>query len=244
MAAVSDPDDSLLFVDSLREYVLEPLIAAESMAAREHTELTAERDAFAALRERVEAVEPVQTVTTQSPSWSMSSSGSTACAEVRTAYRETVMTVDHYDEVYDEPLLQNVTAELSPDIGGALDPESGVQFSPQVKRLVLASVEDCVERRTALCEVVERELDALADQKRALIDLLDELDGCTIPEWYGESFDAELTAVMSARQRHLQHGLQQFEGTEFCSYLYGDEGWTHPVLTAVARLREAVVTDE
>lgn len=121
----------------------------------ERAEVAAERDAFAAFAERVEAC--------PTPSPSSVASGSVPravttrsddapdhAARLRRAYRETVMAVDHYDVVYDEPLVVNAAAELGPDAATVLD--GGVPISSACKRTLHAAATRPYGARAVRCD--------------------------------------------------------------------------------------------
>lgn len=236
MATVLGADGPRPLVESLRQYVLEPVRAAESLAATERREVAAERAAFERFRETVEQVEPVSQSGDPRP-LATGPNGRTG-ATVRAGYRETVMAVDHYESVYDEPMGENMASELGNDIACALHPDSSVAFTTPVKRRVLASVADCVEERDALESAVAAECDSLAASRDDVQEVVGPLDGGVVPDWYRDRFREALDDVAARRQEYLR-GITRFDGHEFCGYLYADRPWRFPVLTAVARLREA-----
>lgn len=82
-----------------------------------------------------------------------------AIGEIREQYRETVMSVPGYDDVYDEELTENVAAEFNEELATVLD--DGVQFTrPLQELLVRQSSNSALER--------ERHLEALAVERRSV----------------------------------------------------------------------------
>jgi len=113
--------------ESLQYYVLEPVTTAESVLDQEYKEVAAERRAFEQFQGRVAAVETVSDVSaapaTRVPLYANRS-------RVRCAFRETVMSGDHYDEVYGESLVKHAAAELSDEIAAGLRGDAHLQFTP------------------------------------------------------------------------------------------------------------------
>jgi len=229
-------------VRSLQTHVLEPLSEAESTAEVEYEEITAEGQAFSRFRDRVVGIE---TTTCTDPVDSLHSNvvtRSQAISRVRSVFCETVMNVDHYDEIYDETLEEFVAAEFSADIAAGLDPTSNTIFTELYKTTLLAAVEDGIAMRQTVREQLERELESIERCRMALVDLLKPLDGPNIPTWYQTDFNDELDQIARTRQESIQQGvpLSRADGHDLCQYLYQDHRWTYPVLTAITRFDTAV----
>lgn len=138
MADVDREPHPMQFLDTLRQHVLRPIITAERIVSRERTEVTAERDAFASFADRVTSLDPVPwrqeerlqrvLVNADPPNEKLE--------RVRTAYRETVMSVDHYDTVYGEPMSEHVAAECGPDLAAGICAERTAAFTPAYKTAI------------------------------------------------------------------------------------------------------------
>ena len=227
------------YQQSVREHVREPLGTALEHVQREQAEIDAERAAFEHFAERVATIAPV--VTTDGPQLLARDHEREKRAAVREAYEETVMAVDHYDDVYGEPLLVNVAGELSAEIAEGLRDEAGLPFTEHLQSLILAAADDAVERREGFQERLENERDSIEAADEALREVTDSLDGTGLPQWYRPSFDEHLDEVVADRQERLQtRAAYRRTGHDLCEYIYDEEPWTYPVLTAVARLRNSV----
>jgi len=119
----TDTESAYFLLESLREHVLSPIATAEQRVATERTKVTAERRAYHQFYDRISGIETVTTTrlpTTPTPR-TYAESRPRAVERVRTAFRATVMMVDHYDDVYDESLNEHVSAELSPDVAALFE---------------------------------------------------------------------------------------------------------------------------
>lgn len=238
-------DTPAVLRSSMREHVLAPLSAARRTVDREVTEVEAERRAFERFGEQVAGVEPASVADptdAPTPRTYAVESRSRAVERVRSAYRATVMSVDHYDDVYGEALDEHVAAELSAEVAAALQPERPTPFTEQAKAVVLAAVRNAVAGRETYLDALDGERDSLTEGRDALEALLDEQDGPRVPDWYRGDFTARLDDVAEARQARLKRRpVASTDGHELCAALYHEYEWTYPVLTAVTRLRRTVV---
>ncbi|WP_257628946.1 DUF7260 family protein [Haloplanus salinarum] len=223
----------------LREHVLEPLSRTGGIIEAEREEVEAERRAFVRFRDRVADVETVTP--------SRCSTGSTLVAapeqrstksldRVRVAFRETVMSVDHYSEVYGEALEEFAAAELSPEVAVGLGPGTSQSFTDLYKATLMNAVDSAADRRETIRDHLDGERDAVATHRATLIEMLDSLDW---PPRARRQSDIEdrLEEVTRARQTELHRGfpLSGADGHDLCQYLYQDPEWTYPVLTGVTR---------
>ena len=211
---------------------LAPIDAARERLDRERRELAAEAAAFGTFAECVEEVspDPPPAGTPRAPL--IERQRSDAAARLRAAYGETVMAVDHYDRVYDEPLAENAVAELGPDVADLFGPDVDASFTPGFKEALLAAVETARRERTALLAALEAEQESLRTARR-------ELDATASGRASGDAVD-RIDAVAADRQHHLHsHSLpNRIDAHDLCEYLYADLDATYPVLSAVATLRD------
>ncbi|WP_255194111.1 DUF7260 family protein [Natronobeatus ordinarius] len=230
--------------------------------ARTHEEAEA-FDRFARRVSRVDAT-PMQAVQTQRAA----TGAVTAVAhppddrhlrEIRDAYRDTVMSVGHYEDEYGDPLAASVTEEFDRDVAAALT--DGRQLTPQVKRVVLDCAFEARDRREEFLESLTQETNALTDAQDTLADVdaaLDELnDRPLLDRSYDELEDAwyrlrelrtSVEALLEERQATL-HGTEASNGRftdswTMYAYLYSPLSTSHPVLAEGARLLEEVTTAE
>jgi len=231
------------FVDSLQQHVLAPLSAAECRLDREHAEVNVERDAFEAFRERLDSINPAPSTPPDRATRIASHASTTDRVDrVRTAYRETVLNMPHYDDTYDESLVEHLAGEFGPEIAEGVQPKSSVSFTAAYKHVLMRAAAEAVRRREDFLETLDKEVRSIESARTALKDVFATLDTTIIPEWHCESFTEQLDAVAQRRQRTIQQrsSVPRFGEHSLCAYLYDDEPWTYPVLTAVARTREAI----
>jgi len=234
-----------LVLQSLHQYVRAPLGTAERVLERERTETTAERDAFEAFSERLSTIEAaIETVgPSQAPLVAGRSGAADQLQRVRAAYRETVMSVPHYDDVYGESLLENVTAEFGSDLAAGIGPAESQTLTQPHKTTLRTAAAQAVQDREAFVEALDRETQSLADARTALGELLTPLNTTTIPECHRAAFTDQLDLIAQDRQETLgtRRSLSRLDGHSLCAYLYQDHSWTYPALTAATRLRDTVV---
>jgi len=238
---VETEQERICLVKSLRRHVLTPLSDAQSFIQREYEEVEAERQAFQQFKECVASIDIVSPPSTVPRRRTVSRTADPKPEDqLRNAYRETVMSVSHYDDVYGESLDTNFTAELSITLPG--QQRDSPLFTEVYKTELTAAVSRVLAQRETFCDSLQREQNSLANGREELTDLLDNLDGPRIPSWHAADFEKRLSRCAQTRQETLQTRDQSrhTDGHDLCSYLYREPAWTYPVLTAVARLRGAV----
>lgn len=231
------------YLHVFRRYVLGPLTAAETCVDRERTEIDAERRAFEAFAEAVRDVtSPPERSGRPSVQQTLVDPSNDVAAEIREAYRDTVMSVDHYDAEYGESLEENVLAEFGPDLAQLVRPGGGRSFSDAHRRTLTGRAEQAARERESFLDVLERERESLRSARRAIREIVESLDDTLIPGWYRREFESRVDRIATERQSTIQgrSSLSRFEPHSLCEYLYRDEPWTYPVLTSVARLRDSV----
>jgi hypothetical protein len=225
---------------TLREHVLEPLSTAESLVESEHAEVEAERRAFVRFADRVGGIETVsRRPTGAGPARTLTGSPPRRVERVRSAFRETVMSVDHYDSVYGESLVEHAATELSADVATGFRRETGTRFTEFYKSTLVSAVEEAVSRRERLRDQLDEELAALDRGRENLEGILDRCDG----PGPVEGVESDLDDLAERRQALVQRRdpLSGTDGHDLCQYVYADAEWTYPVLTAVTRVRTAAV---
>jgi len=242
MGATRRTEDSI--AASLRDHVTGPVSRATAVVAAEFAEVDAEREAFEAFEDRVAGIDTVSmsrsTPASQRPGLVQARP---QCAErVRNAFRETVMSVDHYDDLYGETLEEHFAAELSPDLLAGLREGAGSQFTDLYKRTLLGAIETAIDQRETFCEILDNERASLESCGEALEALVDDLDGTRVRPQNRSEFADALDEVARQRQETFagRTSSPRTDGHDLCNYLYGDCEWTYPVLTAVTRLRGTV----
>lgn len=239
MSTTPAQDGTQWFLHTWRDHILEPIETALTVLDAEHTELAAEQDGLEDFLQRLRAVEPAEQPS--SPVGAPSRQAASDPVEaLREAYTDTVLAVDHYESVYDESLVENVSIEFGPDYAALFHPETKVSFSPPLKRSLVAAVEQAVDERASLDRAVRVEQESILEYRCRLREVIDTLDSTVVPEWYRETFQNDVSRLLQERQEQLHSSVHRFEAHEFCGYMYEEQLWTYPVLTSLARLQESV----
>ena len=227
----------------LEKHVLGPLSTAETLATRERSEVAAERDAFEEFADRVSKLDPVTVDRQAVPLGDATNELPNQRTErLRQAYEETVMAVSHYDDVYGESLEENVTVEFGAELAEVFRVDSSVSFSPRHRELIVGAANQQARDRADFCDELDAEIDSLQSVHGDLSSLLGTLDNSTVPAWHSEEFTARIDAIQASRQSALfaRSLPSRYDSHTLCGYLYGDEPWTYPGLTAVARVLDSV----
>ncbi len=172
---------------------------------------------------------------------------------VRTLYRETVMSVEHYEAEYDEPFRANIAAELGPDLGTAVTANDALD-GPLQRALARAS-DSAARDRAEFESLVESELGSLTDAEDRLRNAADTVDrvrardvgrqgfeGLEDAAWRLQTAEQECESLIADRQTEYVDAPEE-DGLNFREYLYQEHDWTHPVvgdaLDVIRSVREA-----
>ncbi|OYR66989.1 hypothetical protein DJ71_21805 [Halorubrum sp. E3] len=240
---------------------------ATGKCRREKRRVLDERDAFSEFADRVAALDlgSVPSLTPDSGGpvrrfHRTTESGkpvSITLQRVISIYRETVMSVTHYEREYDETVSESLTAELGPDTVMSL--AANKNLSPPAQNALVSRSREAADARDSLADAIEVELDALADveselstidrRRRRLISHLDEVNvdetGAALDIWHQlNDLEIETEKVATERQRSLRNSPMQIDTgivdtgeMAFYDYLYGStDGPSHPVLAQIADL--------
>lgn len=233
-------------IASMRDHVLTPCTAAKRTVEAERGEIEAERQAFVEFRERVAGIEPVSTPDTESiplTSISVMDRHSRGTERARAIFRETVMSVNHYDETYDETLKEHATAEFSANVAAVLHRETATPFTEWHKTTLTSAADSVVVQKEQFRELLEEESRSLDRNRTVLAGIIDSFNDPDIHSWYQEGFEDRLDEISRVRQERIQQRdtSPRTDGHDLCQYLYQDHEWTYPVLTGVTRLQDAIV---
>lgn len=236
--------------------------SAEDRCREERRRTQAEAEAFYAFAEQVSALTPAPSMElTSTPTALLEPPDGGRLDTVADAYRATVMAVDHYDEEYGEPFLENVEAEFGPETATAL--EMNDRLTEMLQRTLTAKSKQAARERKALDAAVAAELDELGRFRTRLVsvertrnhlmtdarstrlstrfdylrDTWDELD----------EFEAAVDELVADRQESLADPPLSMRrwGHNFYEYLYGPlEGVTYPVLSEAINFVEQLRRDQ
>lgn len=254
MARGAPEPPPLLFLQSLCQHVCAPLASADERLEYERGVTTAELDAFEAFTERLETIDALETTAASgltTPTAVRGSrggrpgrpGGADGMERVRTAYRETVMDVDHYDAVYGESFDAHIAGEFGTDVAAVVRSDTSMGLTRPVKNTIVEAANRAIRERRSFGETLAEEAASIERAHTALTDRIGALDTTSVPDWHREAFTEQLDRIAEERQNTLRshQSCSRLDAHSLCGYLYKSEPWNYPVLTAVGRLREALV---
>lgn len=253
----------LLFVAGVLAVVLlaalSNLRAAADRVREEQSRTAAERDAFRTFAKQVSDLSPNSGVAVGESTGGTVASAVTmteparSLAKVREAYRETVMSVPHYDEDYGEPLVENMAFEFGEDVAASV--EAGRQLSPMLQQLLVSKAQAAAAERERLIGQLERENEDLKTAQRSLAEVESDLEDYDSPTLRVVDFDGladrwdrldelekRCSDVVQERQRMLTSGRNDgpTDGPTFLEYLYDPLSVDYPVLADAAAVIERI----
>ena len=240
---------------------------AKSCCRRERRRVLDERDAFEEFADRVSGLDPSTVTATESSfegavigtqrAESVGGPGDVRVKNVLDTYQDTVMSLPHYTEEYDESVVESLAAELGPDTTMSL--ASNGTLSPALQSTLVDRSRQASRARSSLADAIDTELSELTDTETTLTEVdrqrsrLDEhLDGVSrggrtdalIDVWerLGDLED-RCDEVATDRQASLRdpplvlEEQNRADGPRFTGYLYEPmDGPRHPVLASIASL--------
>ncbi|MFW5999889.1 MAG: DUF7260 family protein [Halorubrum sp.] len=257
---------------------------AEAACRRERRRVLDERDAFESFADRVAQIDTVSVATDATASGvpagalrgingpgggRCSGNGPTAdnatLRRVMSAYHDTVLSLPHYREEYDESAAESLAAELGPDTATALASDGGL--SSGARSALVDRSRRAAGARDQLADAIGEEIDELGEREATLssIDrrrrrLLGHLDGvrsgsetdAAIDVWNRlAELERECDDLAADRQRSLDDppltpvtALDAERERPFYDYLYGSiDGPRYPVLAQVAEVADGIRAD-
>lgn len=246
---------------------------AKEECHRERRRVIDERDAFEEFADRVSGFDPAPAESTSTafggPTASVrrvdgSGADDIKLRRVLAAYRNTVMSLPHYTQEYDETISESLAAELGPDTAASL--ASNGTLSAGAQSALVTRSRKAAEARSSLADAIAAEIDRLTaiesdlnrvDRRRRR--LLEHLDGVTgdetdaaIDVWRRlDELEGDCEEIATERQRSLDdppmtpdRGVGAERDRAFYEYLYAPvDGPDYPVLAQVSELAERLRTD-
>lgn len=223
--------------------------AVEDRLDRERRRTVDELEAFRDFRGRVRELSPAAAHTGPPAAAAVGNGTGADPADVRLAYRETVMSVPHYERAYGDTYEQSVREEFGPDVGTALVRAS--TFDRRHKTALLSAVRSCERERERFVDLLVAERDSIERAAETLIPLadqlaaFDEMDFAAEPPPALDAYRARLgvladraETVAADRQADLDEVSARFDlpndRPEVTAYFYQDFPATHPVLALAA----------
>jgi hypothetical protein len=168
--------------------------------------------------------------------------------QVRNAYRETVMSVPHYEDDYDQSLGDHLATEFSPELASTL--ATADALIPPVQETLLTGCQQATDGRTTLLSALDREADNLQHARDALEAMqtsLTEMNQQPITAWttneiistYEQLVDFETQCDELAAERQTELRSHRIPGPnpadeQLNEYLYESLPVTYPVLANLA----------
>lgn len=236
---------------------------AKSIVEREIELVTTEREAFDRFRSRLRDITPStpevagrSTGPASATALVASRSGPTpGMTAIRTAYRETVMDVPHYDSEYGETLRDSLRAEFGTQLASHV--VDGQALVPAIHEALLEASAAARDDREDYCYLLERERDSLRSIESDLDDIeprtIDLHERITAADESSQlaSIDATLqtletacTELANERQQVIHNRKTQMlsgiEESSLVRYLYGSCESIFPALTDISACLDSV----
>lgn len=231
-----------LLVILMAGHIAEALDVVETEVERTDIEQTA----FEVFADRIAVmdVDPPTPSREMPNSHSMTTDGGTANTVLDT-YRETVMSVPHFESEYDEPLEKNMAAELGEEVAVAVI-ETGT-MSQVLQHTLVAKAEQAAWRRERFLDTLETETDRLTSTDDELTDIVDELEAIQSGKGSGEAstqvrldrLETRCESVLKRRQTQIhdhpvnRRAKHSETVPNLQEYLYSSMSVTYPVLSTV-----------
>lgn len=232
---------------------------AREIVHEERKRVRAEREAFERFHERIVDLPTVETAPLAGPPSAfsgVSTDGPDQLQRVRKAYRETVMSTPHYDEEYDDTVVESMAAEFGSTIAAQLQADG--PLTPVLKGQLLQAATQSRQRRERFLPSLEREAETLTRMEGTTTEIGSRLD-CVSTRLPSELSFRELVAtdtrlrdderrceeLLSERQRqrtdgHTALAVPEASVPDLQTYLYQPLSVTYPVLADVTELVERI----
>jgi len=229
-------------IHSLSLYSHTPIETATHVAKTEYRELKAEQEALKTFIHRVSSLgtDPV-------PDQSLSNNlltqtTSPTVSRIEQAYRGTIMTLEHYSEVYDQSVREDFADELGEELAEEVFTGSGI-LTDALKQTILLTSRQRIHERDAFLDDLETELEDLQYFEEKLTTLLQSLSCFRISDPCQSEVICSLESLAEERQLALQNAQSFSNRHHIFNYLYQDEQWNYPVLTAIGRVRSVLTIE-
>lgn len=226
-----------------------------------------ERDAFASFADRIDeldidVVDP-STDGFQQPSTQLliapphASNTATSLEEICDVYRETVLSVDHYTDLYGDTVEESLAQEFGPEIATTVITSD--QLTPQLRDQFIDCSQQARESRQSLLQGLRNEYTALETADEKLTRLGAGLDGIVGTHSFDNWTETELADIderLRSRKQECEQLLADRQATlseqrvpsthridhEFSEYLYESLSVTYPVVMDTISLIDTLRT--
>jgi DNA repair exonuclease SbcCD ATPase subunit len=224
---------------------------------KEQDEIRTELAAFDTFIDEIKGITPVEQPpaleSQQSNAGFLTPDGS-QFEEVRQAYEQTVMSVPHYEEEYDDTITESLAEEFGSEIVTQFT--TGQRFSPVIKEYVIEAAQQSQQKREYFLSTLESEHETLRTAQERLEKIDAQLECLTmVPpsdisvdkliQHHNRLIDLEETCETVLKERQQQRLDRPASVTgprtdiaDLYSYLYDSLPVTYPVLADTAELLE------
>ncbi|WP_436901063.1 DUF7260 family protein [Halovenus halobia] len=174
-------------------------------------------------------------------------------ASLRESYRETVMSVPHFDGEYGESLATNVECEFGADVAAML--ASDGPFGDHHKQVITCKTKELVEDRKQLLTALETEQDSLERFRDPVLSVLDAVESFervdsavespALSDGYRKRMDTierRCHELVDKRQSEIVGDRRALSlpisGPDLPSYLYAELPVTYPVVAPLTAILE------
>lgn len=222
---------------------------AKAELSEERKRIKSEQKAFKNFCRRISSINATQThktVTASAPQTNpaaLSNNISKSIERVESVYRETVMSVEHYDEDYGESFATNMAEELGSDIARATT--AGHTLSPPLKQAIISATSTAQSSRCDLLRELAQEYATLSELETTLVQYTDPvasarrpLSDCSLDMladiWQDlESHKSTCERLCRERQKQIQarkKRMQMSDEDSLCEYLHSGLAVNYPIL--------------
>ena len=177
------------------------------------------------------------------------------CLEVRTAYKETVMSVSHYEDEYSDTYPLSIKEEFGTDIAIALTKSSN--FTPASKSALLDSIQASINERKRLRDVVLSEKESITTAHDSLYIITRNINEISNHEFkhldFGalDAYRAQTTVLLEkcdqiglTRQDKIDKIQNKMSvdtpGLNIHEYFYQSLSTNYPILSAIGKIGERI----
>ena len=236
------------------------LTTAQEAVRRERRRTVDELEALRTFEDRVRAIETESTTATDGPAAgvAVAAAGPTSgLRRVRQAYEETVMSVPHYAEEYDDTYVESLHEEFNPDLASALT--DGTNFNDRCKQATLSVASESQSARQLLVGALDAEEESLREVSEELRPVVEEVADLSIRSYDDEPFgsldayrarlhvlEERCDEVAADRQASLFEQRRArwlpSNAPDIARYVYQEASFDYPVMSTVAELTERIRT--
>lgn len=233
--------------------------AALDCIRRERDEVECECRAMQRFRQRIQRLD-THTPQIEQPTFGtqqrLSPSRRLVRDRIESCYRETVMAVNHYDDVYGDSFEESVSIEFGTEIARQIS--EATSFSPIFQQHLLDATQRCITNRRIYVETLQDERTALKDAqstvrkiRQMVLKINDEqlqcLSGTQLTTQYEtlHSMRQECEGWLQSRQQQLHARLSKESpvadaNTGLCPYLYASLDVTYPILSTFVAIHNQI----